>query len=219
MCGRNFSSGPRAHKSKIAEIENDTFNMGSTKFVAQFQKSKEATAYYVQRAIGGEEGYYAAEEIRTGNESEVPLPAALAANASDDDKIIRQEAVKGVGKMRQKVKGARKTAFSIVYDQCSQQIKDKLQSEQGWEAVERGQTTHELIGRIERVATGFEEHKQETYNLVQSMRRLYLHMQGENESVADYVRHHKALWRTAEAFGATPGLHTGLVNSWLQASD
>ena len=121
--------------------------------------------------------------------------------------------------MRQKVQGARKTAFSIVYDQCSQEIKDKLQFEQGWEVVERDQSTHQLFGRIERIATGFEEHKQETYNLVQSMRRLYLHMQGENESVADYVCHHKALWRTAEAFGASPGLHTGLVNSWLQASD
>ena len=89
MRGRNFSSGPRAHKSKIAEIENDTFNVGSTKFVAQFQKSKEATAYYVQRTMGDEEGYYAAQEIRTGNLSEVPLPPALAANASDDDKTIR----------------------------------------------------------------------------------------------------------------------------------
>ena len=119
--------------------------MGSTKFVAQFQKSKESTAYYVQRTIGGEEGYYAAQEIRTGNLSEVPLPAALAANASDDDKTIRQEAVRGVGKMRQKVQGARKTAFSIVYDQCSQEIKDKLQFEQGWEVVERDQSTHQLF--------------------------------------------------------------------------
>ena len=134
--GRNITSGPRAFRSKIAEIENDTFNVGSTKFVAQFQKSRESTAYYVQRKIGGEEGYYAAQEIRTGKVSEVPLPPTLAATASDDEKAIRVVEVQSVGKTRQKVKGARKTAFSIVFDQCSQEIKDKLKAEQGWDAVE-----------------------------------------------------------------------------------
>ena len=129
-------SGPKAYKSRIAEIQDDTFNVGLTKFVAQFQKSKESTAYYVQRTIGGEEGYYAAREIRTGNLFVVPLPAALGADATDDDRTIREETVHGVGKMRQKVKGARKTAFSIVYDQCSQEVKDKLQTEQGWEDIE-----------------------------------------------------------------------------------
>ena len=128
---RVITSGPRSFKSKISEIEYDTFNVGSAKFVAQFQKSRESTAYYVQRQIGGEEGYYAAQEIRTGVESVVPVPPALGDNATEDDRIIRTVAVQGVGKMRQKVKGAQKTAFSILYDQCSQEIKDKLHAEEG----------------------------------------------------------------------------------------
>ena len=203
--GRGPSSGPRAFKSKISEIETETFNVGSTRFVAQFEKSRESTAYYVQRKIGGEEGYLAALEIRTGTQSTVDLPAALAADATQDEIIIRNVEVQGVGKLRSKLKGARKSAFSILYDQCSQEVKDKLRSGQGWDDVEREQTTHELITRIRRIVTGFEEHKQGTYNLVQSMRRLFLHIQGENESVADYVRHFKGLWNTAEAFGASPG--------------
>ena len=117
---------------------------------------RESTAYYVQRKIGGEEGFYAAQEIRTGRVTEVPLPDALAANASEDEKAIRVIEVQGVGKIRQKVKGARKTAFSILYNQCSQKIKDKLQAEQGWEDAETNQHTHELIGRIERISIGFE---------------------------------------------------------------
>ena len=84
--------------------------------------------------------------------------------------------------------------------------------------METNKHTHQLIRRIERIAVGFGEQKQETYNLVQSMRRLYLYIQGENENIADYVRHHKALWKTAEAFGATSGLHNSLVGSWIQNS-
>lgn len=62
--GRGPSSGPMALRSKIAEIQDNTFNVGSTKLFAQFQKSKESVAYYMQREIGSEEGYLTAQEIR-----------------------------------------------------------------------------------------------------------------------------------------------------------
>ena len=87
------SYGPKAFKSRIAEIQDDTFNVGSTKFVAQFQKSRESTAYYVQGTIGGEEGYYVAQEIRTGVKAMVLLPLVLAANAAEDDRTLCQVAV------------------------------------------------------------------------------------------------------------------------------
>ena len=173
----------------------------------------------MQQKIGGEEGYLAALEIRTREESTVDLPDALDANASQDEITIRNVEVQGVGKLRSKLKGARKSAFSILYDQCSQEVKDKLRSGQGWDVVECEQTTYNLITRIRKIVTGFEEHKQGSYNLVQSMRRLFLHIQGESESVADYIRHFKGLWNTAEAFGASPGLHMGHLASWMQQAD
>ena len=96
--------------------------------------------------------------------------------------------------------------------------KNKLETQEGWDAVETNQTTYELIQRIERTATGFEEHKQGTYNLVQSKKRLFLHTQWD-ESIGDYVRHHRGLWSTAEAFGACPGLHVGVMAPWLKDVD
>ena len=168
MGGQNITSGPKPYKSKIAEICDDTFNVGSAKFVAQFQKSREGTAYYVQREIGGEEGYLAAQEIRSGRESTVLLPAAVGADATDDDRTIRTVEVQNVAKLRAKLKGARKSAFSILFDQCSREVKDKLETQEGWDEVEANQTNHHLIQRIERITTGFKEHKQGTYNLVQS---------------------------------------------------
>ena len=108
--GRFASSGPKAFKSKISEIEDDTFNVGSTKFVAQFEISREKTAYYVQRQIGGEEGYLAAQEIRTGEESVVNLPPALGANPTDDEITLRTVEVQGVEKLCSKLRGARRSA-------------------------------------------------------------------------------------------------------------
>lgn len=87
--------GPRAFKSKITEIENDTFRV--------FQKSKEITAYYVQWQIGGKEGgYLAAHETRTGNNSTVNLLPALAANATQNDIALRNVEGQGVGNPRGK---------------------------------------------------------------------------------------------------------------------
>ena len=51
------------------------------------------------------------------------------------------------------------------------------------------------------------------------MRRLLLHIQGENKSVADYVHHFRGLWSTAEAFGALSGLHMGQLQSWIKKAD
>lgn len=99
-------------------------------------------------------------------------------------------------------------------------MKDKLSSEQGWDAIERDQTTYNLIMRIRRITIGFEEHKQGTYNLIQSKRRLLTvptysmsHIQEEKESVVDYVR------STVEAFGVTLGLHMGHLQAWINDTD
>ena len=46
------------------------------------------------------------------------LPPALAANATADEIALRAVEVQGVGKLRMKLRGARISAFSILYDQC-----------------------------------------------------------------------------------------------------
>ena len=47
------------------------------------------------------------------------------------------------------------------------------------------------------------------------MNTLFLYTQTEKESVEDYSRNLTSLWDTAEAFGASPGIHRGLIKGWL----
>ena len=49
------------------------------------------------------------------------------------------------------------------------------------------------------------------------MKTLFLYTQTDTESVEDYSRNLTSLWDTAEAFGASPGMHRGLVDRWLLA--
>ena len=73
-----------------------------------------------------------------------------------------------------------KKGFATVYDQCYQEVRDKLESLDGRETVQTDQSLHELILKIERICVGFDDHKQEGYNLVQAMKTLFLYTQTEN---------------------------------------
>ena len=86
-----------------------------------------------------------------------------------------------------------------------------MESSEGWETVQNDQSVHQLILKIERICVGFDDHKQEVYNLVQTMKTLFLYTQTDKESVEDYSRNLTSLWDTTEDFGASSGIHRGLV--------
>ena len=78
--GVNHAS--KAYKLAISEITEHTFNTGHNKYVAQFTRSREEIANYVQRT-STEEGYLVRETIRTGKEQTIPLPPPVDQNAAD----------------------------------------------------------------------------------------------------------------------------------------
>ena len=53
------------------------------------------------------------------------------------------------------------------------------------------------------------------YNLVQALKRLFLYTQSEKESIEEYGQNFKSLWDTVEAFGGSPGIHRGLMDTIL----
>jgi len=165
-----------------------------------------------------EESYLVTETIRTGTGRTIALPAAVDVNAPDkaDLEVIHVEVVKSAAKRRQKVEESLKKGYATVYDQCSQEVRDKLKATRDWETVQATQSLDELIRRIEKICVGFDDHKQSVFTLVQSLKTLFLHSQSEKESVEEYARNFRSLWDTVEAFGGSPGIHQGLVNAELK---
>ncbi len=95
-------------------------------------------------------------------------------------------------------------------------MRDKLESTNDWDKTQKEQSLDELIRKIKRICIGFNDHKQEVFNLVQAVKTLYLYTQGEKESVEEYGRNFKSLWDTVEAFGGSPGVHKELVEGILK---
>jgi hypothetical protein len=63
---------------------------------------------------------------------------------------------------------------------------------------------------------GFDDHKQDVYNLVQALKILFLYTQSENESIEEYGQNFRSLWDMVEAFGGLPGIHRGLTDTILK---
>ncbi len=62
---------------------------------------------------------------------------------------------------------------------------------------------------------GFDNHKQEVFNLVQVLKMLFLYTQGEKDTVEEFMRNFRSLWEMVEAFGGSPGVHKGLIDGLL----
>jgi hypothetical protein len=92
---------------------------------------------------------------------------------------------------------------------------DKLENTVDWDKTQKEQSLHKLIQKIERICVGFDDYKQEVFNLVQSLKTLFLYRQSEKNTVEEYGRNFRSLWETAEAFGGLPGIYKGIMESLL----
>jgi hypothetical protein len=100
------------------------------------QSRKNVANYFQRTALL--EGYLVAETVRTGKKQLIALPPAVNENATnvDDQRIIRAEEVKMVAMRRLKLEDMLKKGYAMVYDQCSQEVKDKLEATNNWECIQ-----------------------------------------------------------------------------------
>ena len=149
------------------------------------------------------------ETIRTGEVKEIVLPLQVDPNAAykADLEVIRVEQVKTFTKKRQKLEESLTKGYTTVYDQCSQEVRDKLKATMDWEAVEKEQS--------KKICIGFNDHRQSAFNLVQSLKTLFLYTQTEKDTIEAYTRHIQSLWNTVEAVGGLPEIHVGMVKAQL----
>jgi hypothetical protein len=126
------------------------------------------------------------------------------------------EKVKSITKRRQKLEDALKKGFATVYSQCSQEVRDKVENTIDWDKTQKEQSLNKFIQKIERICVGFNDHKQEVFNLVQSLKTLFLYTQSEKDTVEENGRNFQSLWEMAKAFRGLLGIHKGMMDSLIK---
>ena len=81
----------------------------------------------------------------------IPPPVPANKPDADDPFVVRVEVLRAVAKRRITLNQDLKKGFATMYDQCSQEVRDKFESSDRWETVQADQSLHELLLRIERV--------------------------------------------------------------------
>jgi hypothetical protein len=128
--------------------------------------------------------------VRTGKKQTINLPSLVDANSpmATDNELIRQDLVKAIGKRQMKLSELLMKAYATVYGQCSEDVKEKLGVMSDWERIQNEQFLHKLIQKIKRICVGFDDHKQEVFNLVQALKMLFLYTQNKKHSIKEYGR-------------------------------
>ncbi len=77
-----------------------------------------------------EEGYLVAEMIGTGKVQMIVLPPLVDMSAADveDQKNIQEEVIRVITKHKAKLDGALKKGYTTTWDQCSQEVRNELES-------------------------------------------------------------------------------------------
>ena len=133
-----------------------------------------------------------------------------------DLKIVHAEEVKSVSKHWQKLEESLKKGYPTVYSQLSKEVRDKLKVSNNWDKNQKAQSLHKLITKVEKICVGFDDHKQEIFNLVQLLKTLLLYTQSKKNTVEDYGRNIRSLWDTVKVIEGLPGVHKGLVDVALK---
>ena len=123
-----------------------------------------------------------------------------------------------MAKYRLKLEEALKKGYATVYSQCPKEVWDKLKASDDRDRVQKDQSLHKLIAKVEKICVVFNDHKQKVFNLVQSLKTLFLYTQSEKDAVEEYGCNFRSLWDTVVAFGGSPGVHKGLVNAALKTT-
>ena len=133
------------------------------------------------------EGYLVVEMVHTGKQQIIALTPPVDPNAEvkADLEIIWAENIKAVVKRRQKLEELLKNGYAPVYDQCLQEVRNKLELVNNWNMIQQEQSLHELITKIKNVCFGFDDNKQEVFNLMQLLKTLFLYMQSKKDRVEE----------------------------------
>jgi hypothetical protein len=78
-----------------------------------------------------------AKTVRTGREQIIKLPPTINPNVANvnNQRIIRAKEVKTIAKRRLKLAESLKKGYATLYDQCSQEVKDKLKATDDWASI------------------------------------------------------------------------------------
>jgi hypothetical protein len=102
-------------------------------------------------------------------------------------------------------------AYSLMWDQCSDVMKSKLEQLAGFQAFDDAKDPIRLLRKIRNIVCGREAHLQDIWSMCQQIKLLITEYQKTNESNKSYFERFHGMWEALRQQGGSLTNHTGLV--------
>jgi hypothetical protein len=209
------ATGPRFTKfeGRCEELKGHIYDCSDAKQSDLFVKTTKEIALYVGRM------YTYGGDIKIAIESlampTLKVPTDLAAGATKTKELIWKKKVEEYVRRETYLEENIKSLFSLVWGQCTDIMRQKVESLDAFEKLSAENDGIELLKAIKKTAFLFETQKNAWQASHEAIRRFYTVSQGKYMSTQDYLKHFQntveVIEHTGGGVGKLPGLEDKLL--------
>jgi hypothetical protein len=197
-------------KSKITELEDDTFATGHPSDAAKYEKTAKTITNYIQREYNA--GTYLAQAIMSGGAVRIDLPAkpkkdekatGFDQDTNDLQVFAWKEEVTCIIKNNTRIGEGNRRMFAIFIEQCEPAMRTQLKGTKGYDEAYKVQDGVKLLELIRSIMWRVKDHFPNTWAMMKSDKQLYKFF---SVGTPPTTSSHRILW------GRDP-IHPGHVNT------
>jgi hypothetical protein len=219
----NMSTKKSTFKSKIAELEDDTFTTGHPSDAAKYERAAETITNYIQREYTA--GTYLTQAIRHGGAVSIDLPTkpikdekatGFDQNVYDLQVFAWKEEATGIIKNNTRIAEGNHKMFALFIEQCEPPMRTKLKGTKGYDEAYKIQDGVKLLELIRSIMCGVRDHLQNVWAMMKSDKHLYTFFQRWNTTNDEYHNEFNAYVKVIESYGGETPIHPGHVDTKLK---
>ena len=205
-------TGRSTYKSKVQGLENDTFDVGASSDPAKFSKSLKNIENYIQKTYKDPDDMV--KTIQKMKKVSLSFPVRPKKNDEDccDDNgdpdsdaldmavFAWKEDYKSMKLRMDKYKGHESNAWALIYDQCSPELKNKLDGTEGYDGAKSTNDVAKLLTMIRGYCCQFDLLSNEYMAIVAAIKNLFYFFQKAEQSNADYHEDFMAMLKVIEEY-------------------
>ena len=208
--GRGEVGGPGRSGSGRTTFKGDTEDMNGNVFQCfseqrdrrQYEKTVEALEGYVKKTLKYHEDIADLFDLDEMRNPEIQKPKELGEKATDLDKAIQQEEAKDYVKRTRILKSNMSTIFSVIWGQCSEDMKTKLKSTPGFAEATKEDCTW-LLKKIKGISLKFDEKRNGFLSALDARGSFLNCRQKQGQTNVSYRDEMKAWADTIEFYGGS----------------
>jgi len=210
---RGATAGRCTTKSKVQGLENDTFNVGASSNPAKFSKSLKNIDNYIQKTYkDSDDMVKTIQKMKKVSLSypERPKktdPDCCDSNGNPDSDAFDmavfawKEDYKSMKSRMDKCKGNESNAWALIYNQCSPELKNKLEGTEGYDEAKNTNDVAKLLTMIRGYCCQFDLLSDEYMVIVVAIKNLFYFFQKAEQSNVEYHKDFMAMLKVIEEYG------------------